>query len=262
MSAPMGEESVYATYPSLNGRGVFITGGATGIGAELVRQFAAQGSRVGFVDIDDEAAADLLTTVARETGTEPWFRRCDIRDVPALQSAVHEAATVIGPVRVLVNNAANDQRQTVENVTVEFWDDKMNVNLRPHFFTTQAVAPMMAASGGGSVVNLGSITWHAKFAHTSVYATAKAAIEGLTRSLARDLGPSSIRVNCLIPGWVMTQRQLRDWVTPQAELELDRAQCLNGRLQPADIARLAMWLTADDSMLCTGQTWVADGGWI
>lgn len=258
----MDKQSVYATYPSLSGRAVFITGGATGIGAELVQQFAAQGSRVGFVDIDDEAAADLVRTVARETGAEPWFRRCDIRDVSALQSAVHEAAALIGPIRVLVNNAANDQRQAVEDVTAEFWDDKMNVNLRPHFFVTQAVAPMMSAAGGGSVVNLGSITWHAKFANTSVYATAKAAIEGLTRSLARDLGPSSIRVNCLVPGWVMTQRQLREWVTPEAELEIARAQCLNRRLQPADIARLAMWLAADDSMMCTGQIWVADGGWI
>ncbi len=259
---PPGEESAYATYPSLNDRGVFITGGATGIGAELVRQFAAQGSRVGFVDIDEAAAADLVKTIAQETGVEPWFRPCDIRDVADLQSALHEAAAMIGPVQALVNNAANDQRQAVEDVTVEFWDDKMNVNLRPHFFTTQAVAPMMSAAGGGSVVNLGSITWHAKFANTSVYATAKAAIEGLTRSLARDLGPSSIRVNCLIPGWVMTERQLRDWVTPEAEVEMDRAQCLNRRLQPADIARLAMWLAADDSALCTGQTWVADAGWI
>lgn len=252
----------YATYPSLRERPVVVTGGATGIGAELVRQFAAQGARVAFVDLDESAGAALAAEVAAATGRAPWFRRCDVGDVEALGSALHDAAGTIGPVEVLVNNAANDERHAVEDVTVAFWDERMAVNLRAQFFAAQAVAPGMAALGRGSVVNLGSIIWRAKFARSSGYATAKAAVEGLTRSLARDLGPDGIRVNCLVPGWVMTERQLRDWVTPEAEREIERSQCLPGRLEPSDVARLALWLAADDSRMCTAQRWVVDGGWI
>jgi NAD(P)-dependent dehydrogenase (short-subunit alcohol dehydrogenase family) len=153
------------------------------------------------------------------------------------------------------------ERRPVEQVTEDFWDTMMTVNLRPFFFAAQAVAPGMRQRGHGSIINLGSITWRAGFANVSAYSTAKAGIEGLTRSQARDLGPHGIRVNCLIPGWTMTQRQLSDWLTPEAEREIDRAQCLPGRVQPADVARLALWLAADDSRMCTSQTWVVDGGW-
>lgn len=262
MTAPTSDADTYARYPSLAGRPVLVTGGATGIGAELVAQFAAQGARVCFVDLDDRAGTALAAAVEASTGHAPWFRRCDVGDVDALTAALADAATAAGPIEVLVNNAANDERHAVQDVTVEYWDAKMAVNLRAQFFAAQAVAPGMTAAGGGSILNLGSIIWHAKFARSVGYATAKAGIEGLTRSLARDLGPSGVRVNCIVPGWVMTERQLRDWVTPEAEREIERSQCLPQRLQPADVARLALWLAADDSRMCTAQRWVVDGGWI
>jgi NAD(P)-dependent dehydrogenase (short-subunit alcohol dehydrogenase family) len=251
----------YAQYPSLRGRTVFITGGAAGIGAELVAQFARQGARVGFVDIQPAAAAELAAKLAAELDAGPWHRACDVGDVPRLRDAIGACAAELGPVDVLVNNAADDERRPLEELTEQFWDEKFRVNLRPMVFTAQAVAPGMRARRRGSIINLGSITWRAGFADVAAYATAKAGIEGLTRSLARDLGPDGIRVNCLIPGWTMTERQLADWVTPEAEREIERAQCLPGRVVPADIARMALWLAADDSRMCTAQTWVVDGGW-
>jgi NAD(P)-dependent dehydrogenase (short-subunit alcohol dehydrogenase family) len=238
-----------------------VTGGATGIGAEFVAQFSRQGARPAFVDLCDPAAADLAAAVSAETGAEPWFQVCDVSDVGQLQAAIEACEQEVGPVDILVNNAANDERRSIGEVTERFWDDMIKVNLRPFFFTVQAVAPGMCARGRGSVINLGSITWRAGFANVSAYAAAKAGIEGLTRSQARDLGPFGIRVNCLIPGWTMTERQLTDWVTPEAEQEIDRAQCLPGRVMPADVARMALWLAADDSRMCTAQTWVVDGGW-
>jgi len=240
---------------------VFITGGATGIGAEFVAQFARQGARVGFVDIQDEPAVKLVAELSSQ-GTAPWYQECDVSDVPRLRDAIGACAAELGPIDALVNNAADDERRPVEEMTEQFWDTKFGVNLRPMFFAAQAVAPAMRARRHGSIINLGSITWHAGFANVAAYATAKAAIEGLTRSLARDLGSAGIRVNCLIPGWTMTKRQLAGWVTPEAEREIDRAQCLPGRLQPADVARMALWLAADDSRMCTSQSWVVDGGWI
>jgi len=252
----------YACYPSLRGRTVFITGGATGIGAEFVAQFARQGALVGFVDIQEPAAAGLVASLAAELGAAPWHQACDVSDVPRLRDAIGTFAAERGPIDVLVNNAANDERRPVDELTERFWDEKFQVNLRPMFFAAQAVAPAMRARHSGSIINLGSITWRAGFANVAAYATAKAGIEGLTRSLARDLGSDGIRVNCLIPGWTMTDRQLAGWVTPEAEREIERAQCLPGRVLPADIARMALWLAADDSRMCTSQIWVVDGGWI
>jgi NAD(P)-dependent dehydrogenase (short-subunit alcohol dehydrogenase family) len=259
---PAATPAEYARYPSLRGRTVFITGGATGIGAEFVAQFARQGARVGFADIQEDAAAKLAARVAAELGVAPWHQACDVGDVPRLRETIGACAAALGPIDVLVSNAANDERQPVDEMTEQFWDEKFRVNLRPMFFAAQAVAPGMRARQRGSIINLGSITWHAGFANVAAYATAKAGIEGLTRSLARDLGSDGIRVNCLIPGWTMTARQLAGWVTPEAEREIDRAQCLPGRVMPADIARMALWLAADDSRMCTSQTWVVDGGWI
>jgi D-xylose 1-dehydrogenase len=252
----------FATYPSLAGRSVVITGGATGIGSELVAHFAHQGARVTFLDLNTEAGTALADRVERETGAAPQYLRSDVSDVEALRAAMKQAADAFGPVQVLINNAANDERHDVDAVTVEYWDQKMAVNLRAYFFTAQAVAPAMAAAGSGSVINLGSMVWHAKLPRTAGYSAAKAGIEGLTRGLAKDLGPSGIRVNCIVPGWVMTERQLRDWVTPAAREEIARSQSLSGSLTPADVARLALWLAADDSRMCTGQNWVVDGGWI
>ncbi len=263
---PGGLAAQFAVYPSLRGRVVFVTGGATGIGAEFVAQFTRQGARVGFVDIQAEAAAKLAAGLGDQAGPgnggAPWFQVCDVSDVPRLRAAIGACADALGPVDVLVNNAADDERRAPEEMTEQFWDAKFGVNLRPMFFAAQAVAPAMRARHHGSIINLGSITWHAGFADVSAYATAKAGIEGLTRSLARDFGADGIRVNCLIPGWTMTERQLAGWVTPEAEREIDRAQCLPGRVMPADIARMALWLAADDSRMCTSQTWVVDGGWI
>jgi D-xylose 1-dehydrogenase len=261
-AASTGPLPVYASYPSLRGRAVFVTGGATGIGAEFVGQFARQGACVGFVDVLGDEAAALAASLAAELGRAPWYQVCDVTDIAALQAAIGACAAALGPVTVLINNAADDERRPIEEITEQFWDQKFQVNLRPFFFAAQAVVPGMREHGGGSIINLGSITWRAGFASVPAYSTAKAGIEGLTRSLARDLGPAGIRVNCLIPGWTMTARQLSAWVTPEAEREIERAQCLPGRLLPADIARAALWLAADDSAMCTSQTWVVDGGWI
>jgi D-xylose 1-dehydrogenase len=258
----MPDDQRFATYPSLRGRVVFISGGASGIGASLVEHFAAQGARVAFVDIMDEPAAALVRRLADAGAPKPWFRRCDVRDIPALQAAIGDAAQALGPVTALVNNAAHDERHAIESVTVEYWEDRMQINLRHQFFAAQAVAPIMRAAGGGAIINFGSSSWHIGQGGMPAYVTAKAGIEGLTRGLARDLGPHNIRVNCVIPGWIMTERQIKLWVTPEGEQELMQKQCLKEKLYPPDVARLVLWLAADDSRMCTNQNYVVDGGWI
>jgi NAD(P)-dependent dehydrogenase (short-subunit alcohol dehydrogenase family) len=236
---------------------VLISGGATGIGAALVEHFVAQGGRVAFLDIDEPAGAQLAATL----GEHARFIACDVRDTAALQRAATAAATAHGPVRVLVNNAARDDRHAIEAVTPEFWDERMAVNLRHQFFLAQAVAPGMTASGGGSIVNFSSVSWRLALPGMPAYLTAKAAIEGLTRALARDLGPARIRVNAVVPGWIMTERQIALWLNPDSERALLDAQCLKEKLYPADVARLVLWLAADDSRLATAQSFVIDGGW-
>ena len=252
----------FATYPSLRGQVAFVSGGATGLGAEFVAQLAAQGVRVGFVDVQDEAGSALVETLVERGHPEPVYQHCDVRDVAALQDAIAVTGERLGPVTVLVNNAANDERQSVETLSEAEWDEFMEVNLRHHFFATQAVAPMMRTAGRGSVVNMGSISAHIDLMDLPVYITAKAGIEGLTRTLARELGPDGIRVNCVMPGWVMTERQLAHWITPEAEASIQRNQCLPHKLYPADVARLVLWLAADDSRSCTAQRWIVDGGWM
>jgi len=251
----------FARYPSLQGRVVFISGGATGIGASLVEHFARQGAQVAFVDRQEAAGRALAGALAAEGCPAPLFLPLDLRDIPALQQAVATVGERLGPVSVLVNNAAHDERHRIEDVTVEFWEDRMQVNLRHQFFAAQAVLPMMRAGGSGSIINMGSVSWHIGQGGMPGYTTAKAGIEGLTRGLARDLGPDRIRVNCIIPGWIMTPRQIELWLTPEAERELMQAQCLKEKVFPADVARLALWLAAEDSRLCTSQTWVVDAGW-
>jgi NAD(P)-dependent dehydrogenase (short-subunit alcohol dehydrogenase family) len=251
---------VFANYPSLRDRVVLVTGGASGIGAEHVTQFARQGAKVAFLDIADAAAASLIDTLRQEGLPPPVYLPCDLKDIPALQSAVGEAARRLGPIGVLVNNAANDQRHDYQDVTVEYWDERMATNLRHQFFTIQAVAPMMQAAGGGSIINFGSISWHTNHGSMPAYTTAKAGIEGLTKGMARDLGMHGIRVNCVIPGWIMTQRQIDLWLTPDAEANLLRVQCLKTKLVPADVTRMVLWLASDDSRMCSSQLWVVDGG--
>ncbi|MDE2516018.1 MAG: SDR family oxidoreductase [Rhodospirillales bacterium] len=249
-----------AIYPDLRDRVVFVSGGASGIGAEDVRQLAAQGARVAFVDIDADAAHALCAEIKATGHPEPFFQRCDLTDIPALQASIAAAASRLGPIRVLVNNAANDQRHAWQDVTPEYWDERLAVNLRHQFFAIQAVAPMMKQAGGGSIINLGSISWHAGAGGMPAYTTAKAGIEGLTRGMARDLGPDKIRVNCIIPGWIMTERQITLWLTPEGEENLMRNQCLKEKLGPIDIARMVLWLASDESRLCSSQLWVVDGG--
>ena len=256
------EDGVYATYPSLRGVVAFVSGGASGLGAEFVAQLAAQGARVGFVDIQEEAGHELVKTVASRGLPKPLFHPCDVRDITALREAIRRTGDELGPVVVLVNNAANDERQPVGELTEQEWDAGMAVNVRHHFFAAQAVAPMMRRAGGGSIINVGSISAHIDLTDLPVYITAKAGIEGLTRTLARELGGDGIRVNCVIPGWVMTERQLALWVTPEAEAQIARHQCLPHKLYPDDIARMVLWLAADDSRSCTGQRWIVDAGWM
>ncbi len=251
-----------ARYPSLRGRVVLVTGGAMGIGAAIVEHFAAQGARVAFLDIDATAGQALAARLRDEHPGAVHFAAADVTDIAALRTAIAAAAAALGPVAVLVNNAAHDQRHAWQDVTPEYWDDRIAVNLRHHFFAIQAVAPMMIAAGGGSVVNLGSTSWRLAAGGMPAYVASKAAIEGLTRSFARDLGPHRIRVNCVLPGWVMTERQLALWVKPDTDAYLKQVQCLPDKLYPPDIARLVLWLAADDSRMCSSQSMVVDGGWI
>ncbi|HEY1412897.1 MAG TPA: SDR family oxidoreductase [Rhodopila sp.] len=252
--------AVFATYPSLRDRVVLVTGGASGIGAEEVTQFARQGAKVAFLDIADDAAARLIGVLRQEGLSPPLYLPCDLRDIAALRSAIAEIGLRLGPITVLVNNAANDQRHDWQEVTVEYWDERMANNLRHQFFAIQAVAPMMRQTGGGSIVNFGSISWHTNHGDMPAYTTAKAGVEGLTKGMARDLGVHGIRVNCVIPGWIMTQRQIDLWLTPEAEANLLRAQCLKAKLVPEDVARMVLWLASDDSRMCSAQLWVVDGG--
>lgn len=248
-------------YPSLKDRSVLITGGSTGIGATLVRQFAAQDAEVGFIDIDVDNALALQASVAKELGKRVHFMRGDVTDTDEMRQAIQVLRSQIGPIRVLLNNAANDERHLIEDTTPQSWDAGVAVNLKHQFFAAQEVAPDMKALGGGSIVNFGSVSWMLKQGGMPVYTTCKAAVQGLTRSLARDFGPFRIRVNTLVPGWTMTEKQLRLWVTPESKAELARAQCLPGDLMPEHIAKAAMFLASDDSEMMTAQDLVIDGGW-
>ena len=250
-----------ATYPSLRGRRVFVTGGGTGIGEAIVKAFVEQGAVVAFVDIAKEASEDLCAKLAAAGYRAPVFRYCDITDIPALQRTMMELAEQLGDFEVLVNNAANDQRHDIEKVSLDYWNERIAINQRPMFFTAQAVLPGMKKMGGGSIINFSSMSWHAKGAGYPVYATTKAAVVGLTRSLARDLGPFGVRVNTVTPGWVMTQRQIDLWVDDAAEREIKQAQCLPGKLMPDDVAAMVLFLGADDSRMCTAQDFVVDAGW-
>ena len=251
-----------AQYPSLHGRVVLVTGGGSGIGASIVEHFCAQQARVAFVDIARDVSEALVKTIAARGGPAPVFVPCDVRDIPALQSAIAEARARLGPIAVLINNAAHDERHAIDRVTPEYWDDRFAVNLRHQFFAAQAVAADMAAAGGGSIINLGSTSWLVGQGGMPAYLSAKAAVAGLTRALARDLGPMNIRVNCIVPGWIMTERQIKLWLTPEGEQELLRRQCLKRKLVPEDIARVILFVAADDSSACTNQSYIVDGGWV
>ena len=235
-----------------------MTGGASGIGAAVVEALHRQGARTAFLDMDRAAAARLQDALGPNA---PAFIPCDLRDVDALRAALRRASDHVGPIRVLVNNAARDDRHAVADVTPELWDELQHVNLRHQFFAAQAVMDEMAGAGGGAIVNLGSIAWLIGERGMPVYLTAKAGVNGLTRALARDLGPRNIRVNAVLPGWTMTARQLALWVTPDAEREIERRQCIKRKLMPADVANMVLFLASDDSAMCTSQAYIVDGGW-
>ncbi|HTI16982.1 MAG TPA: SDR family oxidoreductase [Trinickia sp.] len=254
------EPGPFASYPSLVDRTVFITGGASGIGASLVTHFAQQGARVAFCDIDT-TSGEALSDALGEARTKPLFLACDVIDIAALRAAIADARSTLGPIVVLVNNAANDERHSIGQVTPESFDVGIAVNLRHQFFAAQAVIDDMKTHGGGSIINLGSISWMLKNGGYPVYVAAKAATAGLTRGLARDLGPFGIRVNTLAPGWVMTEKQRYLWLDEGGLSALKAGQCLDGELLPDDIARMALFLAADDSRMVTAQDFIVDGGW-
>jgi D-xylose 1-dehydrogenase len=258
----MDESNNFAIYPSLRDRGVMITGGGSGIGAAMVEMFALQGSRVGFVDIASECSEKLVQSLAERCTHAPVFVRCDLTDIKALQAAVAEIESRLGGIHVLVNNAANDDRHASEQVTPEYWDNRMNVNLRHQFFATQAVAPGMKVAGGGSIINMSSIAWMIPSTGIPVYVTAKAAVMGLTRTMAKELGNAGIRVNAVLPGAINTERQIRLWRTPEYDEDVLRHQSLKRKLMPDDVARLVLFLAADDSSGITSQAHIVDGGWV
>ena len=250
----------YARYPSLEGCPVLITGGASGIGEAMVKAFAEQGAKVGFLDIAEEAGRKLAEEISAK-GQTASFEPCNLKDIDALKAAIASLAQRNGPALVLVNNAANDTRHEWQGVTPEYWDDRIAVNLKHFFFTIQAVAPGMVAADTGSIINFGSISWRMKTGEMLCYTTAKAATHGMTRSFAAALGKSGIRVNTLEPGWVMTERQLKLWVTPEIEPVIDANQVLKGRVQPEDLARAALFLASDDAAMISAQVVTVDAGW-
>lgn len=257
----MSQTEQFASYPSLRDRVVLVTGGASGIGAVLVEEFVRQGSRVAFLDIAIEAANGLVERLTPSSVDPPVFLRCDLTDIAALRAAIGEIETRLGSVQVLVNNAANDTRHSYSEVTPEFWDAAMAVNLRHQFFAIQAVAPGMIASKAGSIINMSSISWLIPSTGMPAYISAKAAIVGLTRTMSHELGPSNIRVNAVLPGAILTERQRRLWWTPQYESKIMVNQSLKRHVTEQDVARLVLFLAADDSSAITNQSYIVDGGW-
>ena len=249
-----------AIYPDLADRGVLVTGGASGIGAGIVEAFAGQKARVGFIDYD-LGAGERMSRRLSETGARSAFAHADLRDIEALKAAVAQVRGVIGPITVLVNNAARDDRHATEEVTPEYFDERIAINFRHQFFATQAVLPDMKAAGGGSVICMSSIVPVVGVGGMPVYAAAKSAAIGLMRSLARDHGPDNIRVNAISPGWIMTERQRTLWLTPEADAMRAERQCLKRRLMPEDIARVALFIASEESGGITAQNHIVDGGW-
>ena len=259
MTNELAPENGAAIYPSLAGKRVIVSGGASGIGEGIVEGFVRQGAHVAFVDVQDEASEALIERLANAP-TPPIYLNCDITDCADYGTKIEKLIDRLGGCDILINNAANDDRHEVLDVTPEYWDQRMAVNLKHQFFAAKAVVPAMKAAGGGSIVNLGSISWHLGLENLTLYQTAKAGIEGLTRSLARELGREGIRVNTIIPGNVQTPRQMQ-WYSPEGEAEIVAAQCLDGRLQPVDIAAMALFLASDDARFCTAHNYWVDAGW-
>lgn len=250
-----------AIYPDLKGQVVLVTGGGSGIGEAIVRQFAAQRAKVAFIDIAVEPSRALVRELT-EAGTPVHFEPCDLTDIPALQRSVAAIRKLLGPIQVLVSNAAHDERHPTEEVTEAMWDSRIAVNLKHQFFCAQAVLADMKAAKRGSIINLGSISWIIGQGGMAGYTASKSAVLGLTRSLARDFGVHGIRVNAVAPGWIMTKRQLEKWVTPETEQEMYVRQCLKRKLEPAEVAKFIVFLASEEASACTNQHYVVDGGWV
>ena len=253
-------EAHSARYPSLRGKRVIVTGGGSGIGASIVTAFARQGAIVSFIDIAVEESRELEKSLAGVTPAARFYL-CDLRDLNAVRATLAQIVERTGPVQILVNNAGNDDRHAFESVTPEYWDDRLAVNLRHLFFCSQIATPAMKAARGGVIINLGSVSWHLALPNLTAYQTAKAGIEGMTRALARELGEHGIRVTCIVPGGVRTPRQTMLWHTPDEEAKILAQQCLKVRVEPEDVASLALFLSSDDARTCTGHEYFVDAGW-
>ncbi|WP_417846196.1 SDR family NAD(P)-dependent oxidoreductase [Thalassospira povalilytica] len=249
-----------ASYHDIDGKSVLVTGGASGIGASIVRAFCAQGAHVGFFDIDDGAAQKLIDEIRDETGRAPVYKSFDLRQQSLIAGAVREMSAAIGPMDVLVNNAARDDRHRPEEIGPEQWRDGLDVNLAHHFFCAQAVAPDMKKKGAGSIINFSSVSYMMGLPDLVAYETAKAGVIGLTRALARDWGHDGIRVNALTPGCIMTQRQLDLWISPADEERIQQQQCVKRRLVGDDVAQMVLFLASDVSSACSSQNFIVDGG--
>ena len=251
-----------AKYFDLEGKRVFITGGGSGIGASIVEHFCQQKSEVFFIDINEEASNNLIMKCKNKNFNIPKFIKCDLLNIKDLKSTISKIISENGPIEILVNNAANDERHKIEEVTEEFWNDRININLRHYFFTVQSVREAMIKNKEGVIVNVGSASWMIGQGGMAAYTAAKSGVVGLTRSFARDLGEYNIRVNSVVPGWTMTERQLEKWLTPEAEEDMMKKQCIKRRLMPSDIAKAVLFFSSSQSSGCTNQSYVVDNGWL
>ena len=248
-----------AVYPSLNNKVVLITGGGSGIGESITRSFIKQGAKVAFLDFNEKDSMKLIN----ELNTDNLhFEFCDLRDIEQLKNSIKKISSKFGPIQILVNNAARDDRHSLQSVTSEYFDERIATNLKHQLFASQAVVSDMEKNGGGAIINMGSTSWMIGQGGMPCYTTAKSAIQGLTRGLARDLGPKNIRVNCVVPGWIMTERQVDMWLTPESEKELMDRQCIKRKLFPKDIARFVLFMASDEASACSNQSFVVDGGWL
>ena len=248
-----------AVYPSLNNKVVVITGGGSGIGESITRSFIKQGAKVAFLDFNEKDSIKLI----KDLNTDNLhFEFCDLRDIEELKNSIKKISSKFGPIQILVNNAARDDRHSLESVTSEYFDERIATNLKHQLFASQAVVSDMEKNGGGVIINMGSTSWMIGQGGMPCYTTAKSAVQGLTRGLARDLGPKNIRVNCVVPGWIMTERQVDMWLTPESEKELMDRQCIKRKLFPEDIARFVLFMASDEASACSNQSFVVDGGWL
>ena len=249
-----------ASYPSLENKVVIITGGASGIGESIVEQFVIQKSKVAFIDIEEKLAKNLIERINKKYNTKPLFIKCDLKNISELKDSIQQVKQDLGPISILINNAANDERHNIDDVTPEYWDDRMSINLKHYFFAIQSVYKDMKKLGKGTIVNIGSFSWMKGQGGMPGYTTAKSGIMGLTRTLARDLGVYNIRVNCIVPGWIITDRQKKLWLTSEIEAQQLKDQCIKRMLVPEDISKAVLFFASDQSSGCTAQNYVIDGG--